>query len=105
MTTILTTFEKKLTKSYVDKDDFIFPFHTFEFLPNHDREAVVLHNAHAYYMQYKVGAYKRLCQGWKAFVDDNGLQRGNVLEFQACEVSGRICFFVNKKAPEIVIIE
>ncbi|XP_060169022.1 uncharacterized protein LOC132599861 [Lycium barbarum] len=98
-------FEKKLTKSYVDKDDFILPSSILEFLPDDDREAVVISERGAYLMKYKVGAHTRLYQGWKEFIDANGFRTEDVLCFKACDAArDRIHFLVEKK-QEIIEID
>ncbi|XP_060191723.1 uncharacterized protein LOC132621462 [Lycium barbarum] len=99
-------FDKELTKSYVEKDDFILPTDILEFLPESDKDAIVRYDDHEYNMKYKVGVYTRLAQGWKAFIDATGLGIGDVLCFKACLDENRIVFFVHvKEDPEIVMID
>ncbi|XP_059315907.1 uncharacterized protein LOC132066673 [Lycium ferocissimum] len=94
-------FEKTLTKSYFENNDFILPSSILEFLPDDDREAVVIFERGAYNMKYKVGAHTRLYQGWKEFIDANGLRTGDVSCFKACDTaSDRIAFLVEKKAGD-----
>ncbi|XP_059311228.1 uncharacterized protein LOC132062737 [Lycium ferocissimum] len=97
-------FEKKLTKSYVENDDFILPSNILEFLPDTDNEAVVIFERGAYNMKYKVGAHTRLYQGWKEFIDANRLRTRDVLCFKACDAANdRIAFLINKKQEIIEI--
>ncbi|XP_060203624.1 uncharacterized protein LOC132631907 [Lycium barbarum] len=97
-------FEKTLTKSYIQNDDFILP--TMDVLPQVDKEAVVLYDKGAFKMKYKIGRKVRLNNGWKEFVDAKGLREGDALRFQVCDLEDRLYFIVTKvEKPEIIDVD
>ncbi|XP_059290517.1 uncharacterized protein LOC132044052 [Lycium ferocissimum] len=97
-------FEKKLTKSYIENDDFILPTNILDVLPKYEKEAVVIFDNGAFFMKYKFGAKARLNKGWKDFVDAKGLKEGNELRFQVCDVEDHLTFIVHMK-KEIIDID
>ncbi|XP_060171358.1 uncharacterized protein LOC132602549 [Lycium barbarum] len=96
-------FEKKLTKSYIENDDFILSTNILDVLPKYDKEVAVVFNNDAFFMKYKFDAKARLNKGWKNFADAKGLKEGNELRFQVCDVEDHLTFIVHME--EIIDID
>ncbi|XP_060206360.1 uncharacterized protein LOC132634061 [Lycium barbarum] len=97
-------FEKKLTKSYIENDNFILPTNILDNLQKYDKEVVVIFDNGTFFMKYKIGGKVRLNRGWKDFVDAKGLKEGNELLFQVYDVEDRLTFIVHMK-EEIIDID